>query len=120
MSWVQFPLSAFYYLDFILEFMAASVLYFAFIMLWQCLPIQLPAIGAPNVETDFIIKPYLQLGNHPLQSRQEKLELLWVSTSNRDDWKLEVKEENNTQWQQQKPPSVVILSYSVPDRLISF
>ena len=37
-------------------------------------------IGSLETDSNFIIKPYLQLGNHPLLEPEEKLELLWVQT----------------------------------------
>ncbi len=68
-------------------------------------------------EQTFIVKPYLQLGNHPTLAAEENLDLLWISNSNQDNFELYIKEHNKSQWIQQKTPQRVILSYSVPDKL---
>jgi len=77
-----------------------------------------PALASlPDGEQSFIVKPYLQLGNHPTLEQEENLDLLWITDSNQDGWELFTKEHNKSQWLQQKAPQKVVLSYSVPDKL---
>ena len=50
---------------------------------------------------DFYVRPYLQMGKN---GKPDELELLWVAKSNRDRWKLEVKEAASEKWQTQVTP----------------
>ena len=70
-----------------------------------------------NAEQSFIVKPYLQLGNHPDLQQDENLDLLWITSGNQDAWNLSTKNAGKSQWQQQQAPRKVILSYSVPEKL---
>jgi len=92
----------------------------AALMLWQCVAPSCPMANAADSHTDFVVKPYLQLGNHSGLSKEENEELFWVSASNRDKWLLEVKSHDESNWRPQKPPSSLVLSYSVPERLYIF
>ncbi len=74
-------------------------------------------IGSLETDSNFIIKPYLQLGNHPLLEPEEKLELLWVADGNQDIWKVQTKLGKQAQWVEQKPACKNILSFSVPEKL---
>lgn len=73
--------------------------------------------GSLETDSNFIVKPYLQLGNHPLLEPEEKLELLWVADGNQDIWKVQTKSGKQTQWLEQKPAVKNILSFSVPEKL---
>jgi acid phosphatase type 7 len=75
------------------------------------------AADSINLDDNFIVKPYLQLGNHPLQQKEESLELLWITDSNQDSWEVQTKSHKQIQWLKQKPAHKNILSYSVPEKL---
>jgi hypothetical protein len=77
----------------------------AALILWQGVAASCPIANATDTKTDFVVKPYLQLGNHPELSKEEKEELFWVSTNNRDKWLLEVKSHDDSKWRPQKPPT---------------
>jgi predicted phosphodiesterase len=72
---------------------------------------------ASELDKNFIVRPYLQLGNHPLLQKEESLDLLWITNSNQDTWTVQAKSNSQAQWSQQKVPIKNILSYSVPEKL---
>ena len=76
-----------------------------------------PRTRAADSEPTFIVKPYLQLGNHPTLEREENLDLLWITNSNQDIYDLYTKEKNKSQWLKQSAARNNILSYSVPNKL---
>ncbi len=75
------------------------------------------AANEAGLNNGFIVEPYLQLGNHPVQQKEESLELFWITDSNQDLWEVKSKSPKQTHWLQQKPPQKSILSYSVPEKL---
>lgn len=91
------------------------------VLLLLCQIILKPAnVEAADLETGFIVKPYLQLGNHPRLNNKENLELFWMVASNQNKWDLLVKTDKSAQWSEQKPAKAIVISYSVPDKLYLF
>ncbi len=90
------------------------------LLLVQIIALKPAIVKAADQESNFIVKPYLQLGDHPLLNDKENLDLLWVASTNHSKWNLQVKTSSATQWSEQKPAKVAVLSYSVPDKLYLF
>src|SRR5450432_2458525 len=51
----------------------------------------LPVTAAEHIHKEFVVLPYIQLGNNPTYGKLDKLKLLWVSKDDKADWSVEVK-----------------------------
>jgi hypothetical protein len=58
------------------------------------------AQATPPVESPFIVKPYLQLGDSPTLGETETYSLLWHTDSVRAEWRVEVKQADSP-WREQ-------------------
>lgn len=90
------------------------------ILLFQVTNPQLAIATAVNLDTTFVVMPYLQLGHRSSAEVDQKLELLWIARSNQDIWDVEVKSSRTSQWSHQKPPQTVNLCGCDPAKLYLF
>ncbi len=77
----------------------------------------LAAVDSEKADNSFIVKPYLQLGNHPSAEKSESLELLWVPADAQGSWEVQTKSRGQAKWSRQKPAHKNILLYSVPEKM---
>jgi len=80
---------------------------------------------ADNQNEDFVVKPYLQLGNNPHLSKPEKLDVCWFARGNTDNWTVESRSEGGEEWKKKtwkknKQPTQAVVENSVPSKVYSF
>jgi len=71
-----------------------------------------PLVWAQNrTQVEFLVKPYLQLGNHDKLTATEAAELVWISESEKDNWQLQIRSKSDGVWRTSgKPKSTAISS----------
>ncbi len=75
---------------------------------------------ADNQNEVFVVKPYLQLGDHPHLSKPEKLDVCWFARGNKDKWAVESRSECAKEWKKNAEPVISVLENSQPTKVYNF
>jgi acid phosphatase type 7 len=79
-----------------------------------------PCAWADNQNEVFVVKPYLQLGDHQHLSKPEKLDVYWFARGNKDKWRVESRSEDTKAWKKNDAPILSVVENSVPEKVYSF
>jgi predicted phosphodiesterase len=61
---------------------------------------------ADSTSNNFVVAPYLQLGDRPSLTDPESLTLLWQTIDSKDNWSVQVKDDGARRWKSQAAPKV--------------
>jgi acid phosphatase type 7 len=53
----------------------------------------------------FVVKPYLQLGDHPSLEKSERMDICWSARADEGKWRVEVRGDEKESWKKQPDPA---------------